>query len=45
MTIISAAQSWLEELRAHVIPDAEDCEREGYEMFAVELEAGLGKLG
>ena len=45
VTIISAAQSWLEELRAHVIPDAEDCEREGYEMFAVELEAGLGKLG
>lgn len=44
-TIISAAQSWLEELRAYVIPDAEDCERGGYEVFAVELEAGLGKLG
>lgn len=44
-TIISAAQSWLEELRAYVIPDAEDCERGGYEVFAVELAAGLGKLG
>lgn len=45
VTIISAAQSWLEELRAYVIPDAEACERGGYEVFAVELEAGLGKLG
>lgn len=45
MTIFSAAHSWLEELRSDAIPGAEACERGGYEAVAVELEAGLGKLG
>ena len=45
VTIFSAAHSWLEELRAYVIPGADACERGGHEAFAVELEASLGKLG
>ncbi|POH72451.1 hypothetical protein [Arthrobacter glacialis] len=45
VTIFSAAQSWLEELRAYVIPGGGACERGGHEVFAAELEGSLKKLG